>query len=111
MSHTHGVDSEVGKLRTVMVHRPGLELRRITPRNREWLLFDTIPWVSRAQQEHDVFTCALRDHGAEVVYVTELLQDVLEYQPARDEAIASVLTDTTLGDELRGQLHGYLDGP
>ena len=110
MGHTHGVDSEVGKLRTVMVHRPGLELRRITPRNREWLLFDTIPWVSRAQQEHDVFTCALRDHGAEVVYVTELLQDVLEYQPARDDAIASVLADATLGDELRGQLHGYLDG-
>jgi arginine deiminase len=109
VSHTHGVDSEVGTLRTVLVHRPGLELRRITPRNRDWLLFNTIPWVSRAQQEHDIFTHALRDRGVEVLYVTELLQDVLEYQPARDEAIASVLADATLGDELRGQLHGYLD--
>lgn len=109
MSHTHGVDSEVGKLRTVLVHRPGLELRRITPRNRDWLLFNTIPWVNRAQQEHDTFTRALRDHGVEVLYVTELLQDVLEYQPARDEAIASVLAGAALGDELRGQLRGYLD--
>jgi arginine deiminase len=110
VSHTHGVDSEVGKLRTVLVHRPGLELRRITPRNRDWLLFDTIPWVSRAQQEHDAFTCVLRDNGVEVLYVTELLQDILEYQPARDDALASVLAGPTLGEELRGQLHGYLDG-
>jgi arginine deiminase len=65
--------------------------------------------VSRAQQEHDAFTHALRDQGVEVLYVTELLQDVLEYQPAREEAIASVLRDATLGDDLRGQLHGYLD--
>jgi arginine deiminase len=93
----------------VLVHRPGLELRRITPRNRDLLLFDSLPWVSRAQQEHDIFTRALRDHGVEVLYVTELLQDVLEYQPARNEAIASVLTDARLGDELRDQLHGYLD--
>ena len=71
----------------MLVHRPGLELRRITPRNRDLLLFNTLPWVSRAQQEHDIFTHALRDHGVEVLYVTEMLQEVLEYQPARDEAI------------------------
>lgn len=109
MSHTHGVDSEVGRLRTVLVHRPGLELRRITPRNRDLLVFNSLPWVSRAQQEHDIFTHALRDHGVEVLYVTELLQEALEYQPARAEAIASVLADATLGDDLRGQLRGYLD--
>jgi arginine deiminase len=93
----------------VLVHRPGLELRRITPRNRELLLFHALPWVSRAQQEHDIFTHALRDHGVEVLYVTELLQEVLEYQPARDEAIGSVLADARLGDDLRGQLRGYLE--
>jgi arginine deiminase len=91
------------------MHRPGLELRRITPRNRDWLLFETLPWVGRAQQEHDTFTRVLRDHGVEVLYLTELLQDVLEYQPARDDAIAAVLRDTSLGDELRGQLRGYLE--
>ena len=73
------------------------------------LLFNALPWVSRAQQEHDIFTHALRDHGVEVLYVTELLQEVLEYQPARDEAIGSVLADARLGDDLRGQLRGYLE--
>ena len=91
------------------MHRPGLELRRITPRNRDWLLFETLPWVGRAQQEHDTFTRVLRDHGVEVLYVTEMLHDVLEYQPARDDAIAAVLRKESLGDELRGQLRSYLD--
>jgi arginine deiminase len=104
----HGADSEVGQLRTVLVHRPGPELKRITPRNQDRLLFDSLPWVGRAQQEHDTFTAALREHGVEVIYVTELLQDVLEYQQARDAAIATVLQDMTLGDELRDLLRGYL---
>ena len=109
MSHTHGVDSEVGRLRTVLLHRPGLELRRITPRSARRLLFGTVPWVGRAQQEHDTLARVLRDHGVEVLYVTELLQDALEYQPARNEAIASVLASTALGDELRAQVHAHLD--
>ena len=109
LSYTHGVDSEIGRLRTVLVHRPGLELKRITPRHKDRLLFGALPWVGRAQQEHDIFTQALRDQGVEVLYVTELLQDTLEYQDARQEAIASVLSDAALGDELRAQLHGHLD--
>ncbi len=109
VSHTHGVDSEVGRLGTVLLHRPGMELRRITPRNSAELLFDTIPWVGRAQQEHDALAAALRRCGAEVRYLTELLQDALEYQPARSEAIASVLGEGRLGDELRGYLRGYLN--
>ena len=51
----HGADSEVGRLRTVMLHRPGPELKRLTPRNNDKLLFDGIPWVHRAQDEHDAF--------------------------------------------------------
>jgi arginine deiminase len=108
VSHAHGVDSEVGKLRTVLVHRPGLELKRITPRTRDRLLFEALPWVGRAQQEHDVFTQSLRDQGVEVLYVTELLQDALEYQSARDEAIVSALAATELGDELTVQVHRRL---
>jgi arginine deiminase len=110
VSHTHGVDSEVGRLRTVLVHRPGLELRRITPRNVGRLLFDTLPWVGRAQQEHDSLARILRDHDVEVLYVTELLQDALEYAPARNEAIASVLGSTALGDELTEQVRSHLEG-
>lgn len=109
VSHIHGVDSEVGRLRTVLVHRPGAELKRITPQSRDRLLFDALPWISRAQQEHDAFTQALRDQGVEVLYVTELLQDALEYQSARDQAVTSVLADGGLGEELGSQLHGHLD--
>jgi arginine deiminase len=106
--HIHGVDSEVGRLRTVLVHRPGGELKRITPRSRNRLLFDALPWVSRAQQEHDALAQALREQQVEVLYVTELLQDALEYQSARDQAVASVLADGGLGDELRSRLHDHL---
>ncbi len=102
------MDSEVGRLRTVLLHRPGAELKRLTPRNNDQLLFDGIPWVGRAQQEHDAFAQALRDHDVEVLYLTELLQDTLEYQPARDEAIAGVLDDSRLGDQLRLILSRFL---
>ena len=54
------VSSEVGRLRTVMLHRPGPELLRLTPRNNDALLFDGIPWVERAQEEHDGFADVLR---------------------------------------------------
>ena len=107
--HAHGADSEVGRLRTVLVHRPGLELRRITPRDAAGCCYHTLPWASRAQQEHDALASTLRSRGVEVLYVTELLQDALEYQPARDEAIASVLASAALGDELRAQFREYLD--
>jgi arginine deiminase len=109
VGHAHGADSEIGRLRTVLVHRPGPELRRITPRSADRLLFDVLPWVGRAQEEHDALTSVLRGQGAEVLYLTELLQDALEYEHARGTAIASVLASATLGDELRAQLRGYLD--
>ena len=58
-----GVHSEVGKLRKVMVHRPGLEHTRLTPSNAEELLFDDVLWVSRAKQEHDAFVEVMRERG------------------------------------------------
>jgi arginine deiminase len=108
VSQIQGVDSETGQLRTVLMHRPGLELQRITPRHSATLLLRTLPWISKAREEHDVLCEQLRDHGIEVLYFTELLQDALEYQPARDQAIGLALADGGLGDELRGQLRGYL---
>lgn len=95
-----GVDSEVGRLRTVIVHRPGAELRRVIPGRAGQLLFAGLPWAARAQQEHDAFTQVLRDYGVQVLYLTELLQDVLEYAPARQHAIAAALGSVMLGDEL-----------
>jgi arginine deiminase len=110
VSYTHGADSEAGRLRTVLVHRPGAELKRISPRSRGQLLFDRLPWVARAQQEHDAFTQILRDHGVEVLYVTELLQDALEYAPARAAAISAALDGRRLGDELGTVVREHLEG-
>jgi arginine deiminase len=81
----------------------------MTPRHRERLLFGALPWVSRARQEHDILSQVLRDQGVEVLYLTELLQDCLEYQPARDEAVGLTIADAGLGDELRGQLRSHLE--
>jgi arginine deiminase len=100
----HGADSEVGRLRTVMLHRPGPELKRLTPRNNDKLLFDGIPWVSRAQDEHDAFAQALRDRDVEVLYLTELLTETLQSEAARERAIAGAMSSLHLGDTLRSYL-------
>ena len=102
--------SEVGRLRSVLLHRPGAELKRLTPRNSDKLLFDAIPWVGRAQEEHDAFADALRVRGVEVLYVTELLQDALEYEAAREQAIQDAVVDLRLGDQLRRVVHDHLHG-
>src|SRR3954452_4942067 len=100
----HGVDSEVGQLRTVMLHRPGPELKRLTPRNNDKLLFDGIPWVSRTQEEHDAFAEALRGRGVEVLYLVELLTETLESPQPRATAISSAMERLHLGDTPRSFL-------
>jgi len=110
VSEFYGVDSEVGRLRTVLVHRPGAELRRVTPQQRCGMLLPAPPWAERAQAEPDAFADALRGAGVAVLYLTELLQDALEYVAARGQAIERALSDPRLGEELRGQLGEYLAG-
>ena len=99
-----GADSEVGRLRTVMLHRPGPELARLTPRNNDSLLFDGLPWLGRAQEEHDAFAQALRDHDVEVLYLVELLIEALGNPAARETIIASTTASLHLGDGLRAHL-------
>jgi len=96
-AYPHYVDSEVGRLRTVLLHRPGPELKRLTPRNNDKLLFDGIPWVGRAQEEHDAFAAALRDHDVEVLYLADLLAEALEVPAAREDTIGAVAADPRLG--------------
>ncbi|HEX6197894.1 MAG TPA: arginine deiminase [Jiangellaceae bacterium] len=103
-----GADSEVGRLETVLLHRPGPELKRLTPRNNDKLLFDGIPWVGRAQEEHDEFAAALTDHGVEVLYLIDLLAETLATPAARDECIDAVLADPRHGDTLRAALAAHL---
>jgi arginine deiminase len=91
------VDSEVGRLRKVMVHRPGLEHTRLTPSNAEELLFDNVLWVKRAKEEHDSFCEVMRDRGVEVFYAEELLTDVLGIPEARDWIVDQVLNERAVG--------------
>ena len=101
-----GVHSEVGKLRKVIVHRPDLSLRRLTPGNHDELLFDDVLWVERAQWEHDQFVGVLRERGAEVYYVHDLLAEALAAsEKARTQVIEAVADHLTVGyalvDEVR----------
>ncbi|HEX4472472.1 MAG TPA: arginine deiminase [Nocardioides sp.] len=96
-----GADSEVGRLRTVMLHRPGPELQRLTPRNNDRLLFDGIPWVARAQDEHDAFAAALRERDVEVLYLTDLLTETFADAGARGRAIETALGSLHLGETMR----------
>ncbi|PZF86445.1 arginine deiminase [Jiangella anatolica] len=109
-STTDAADSEVGRLRTVMLHRPGPELKRLTPRNNDKLLFDGIPWVGRAQDEHDAFADTLRNHGVEVLYLAQLLAQTLAGDAARQECIDAALADPRHGDTLRAVLRDHLSG-
>jgi arginine deiminase len=102
------VDSEVGQMRTVLLHRPGPELTRLTPRNNDSLLFDGIPWVGRAQEEHDAFADALRRHGVEVLYLSDLLTETLAVPEARAEVTEAVLADVRLGEALRRRVADLL---
>jgi arginine deiminase len=104
-----GAASEVGRLRTVLLHRPGPELRRLTPRNNDQLLFDGVPWVDRAQEEHDGFAQALTDRGVEVLHLDRLLGEVLSFPSARAELIAAAVDDPRLGATLQRNATAHLN--
>ncbi|PZR97155.1 MAG: arginine deiminase [Candidatus Nephthysia bennettiae] len=108
------VQSEVGRLRQVIVHRPGLELSRLTPQNVEDLLFDEVMWTKRAQEEHDAFAQALRDRGVRVHYFSQLLGETLALPEGRAFVLDRVCTPEILGPNLVEavrKLFDDLDGP
>src|SRR4051794_22754701 len=102
------VGSEVGVLRRVILHRPDLELKRLTPHNKDALLFDDVLWVRRARQEHDAFADALADRGVEVLYLERLLADVLADEAVREEVLARTLSAVDLGPILAGEVVEWL---
>ena len=99
-----GTHSEVGTLRTVMVHRPDLAHERLTPTNCHELLFDDVIWVRRARQEHDAFVDLMRERGVEVLMFHDLLAETLEQADAREWVLAHRLrpeeTTALFSDEL-----------
>jgi arginine deiminase len=94
------VDSEVGALRQVIVHRPGLELTRLTPDNVDELLFDDVMWADRARQEHDAFVGQLRECDVTVHYFHDLLTTALDEPGARRFLQERLTTATRFGPAL-----------
>jgi arginine deiminase len=104
-----GVHSEVGRLRQVILHRPDLELKRLTPDNAADLLFDDVLWVSRAQEEHDAFAAVLRGRGVVVHYYADLLARTLDIPAARDYILERVFDPRWHGPLAAGALRAALD--
>ena len=102
------VGSEVGVLRRVILHRPDLELRRLTPTNKDGLLFDDVLWVRRARQEHDAFADALVERGVEVLYLQELLAETLDIDEARESVLAQTIAAASLGPRLGPSVQEWL---
>jgi arginine deiminase len=92
-----GVHSEVGRLRQVMVHRPGLEHTRLTPSNAEELLFDDVLWVDRAKSEHDAFCAVMRERGVEVFEAERLLTEALALSDAKEWVCRHILNEREVG--------------
>src|SRR6185437_17125120 len=106
---TFHVDSEIGRLRQVILHRPGLELGRLTPTNVESLLFDDILWAKRAREEHDAFAQVLRDRGVTVHYFRQLLAETLAIPAARAGILERVINEDTVGPTLVEPLRQLAD--
>ncbi len=102
------VRSEVGTLRAVMVHRPGLELRRVTPANMDELLFDELLWVGKAQEEHDAFVDVLRLNGTEVLYLEDLLAEILTDADLAARVVAHHASDRACGPSAGPGVRAYL---
>ena len=109
MSNEFSVNSEVGKLRKVIVHRPDLSLKRLTPTNHDDLLFDDVLWVERAQWEHDQFVKAMRERGVEVYLHVELLGEALAAsEEARKNVVDLVASNYTVGWSLVDEIRDHL---
>ena len=104
------VGSEVGTLRRALLHRPDLELKRLTPANKDKLLFDDVLWVKRARQEHDAFADALAEGGVEVLYLQELLAQVLADAAVRTELVEHTFEAAMIRPRLTGPVREWLDG-
>jgi arginine deiminase len=104
-----GAFSEVGKLRTVMVCRPGLAHQRLTPGNRHELLFDDLLWVNEARKDHHDFVLKMQERGVEVLELHEMLEQTLEDKAARAFVLDRRLTANTVGMGVAPVLRAWLD--
>ena len=105
------VKSEIAPLKKVLLHRPGKELLNLTPNTLEQLLFDDIPYLKVAQEEHDAFAQALRNEGVEVVYLEDLMAEVLEIHPdLREKFLRQFIEEAGIRtDRYQKILYDYLN--
>lgn len=103
-----GVHSETGRLRQVVVCRPGLAHRRLTPGNCQELLFDDVFWVKQAQKDHDVFTQLMREEGVEVLDVNTLLAETLDNAEARSWVLDHRITANQVGVGAKSELVSWM---
>lgn len=104
-----GVDSEIGALCEAIVHRPGLELDRLTPGNVGELLFDDVLWAARARSEHDAFVEALRENDVTVHLFGDLLAEALSTPDGRGFALDRTVTADRLGATLAREVRALFD--
>ena len=103
------VKSEIGKLKKVMLHRPGQELEHLVPEDLERLLFDDIPYLKTARNEHDLFAGIMRGQGIEVVYLEDLMADVLKDTEKKEQFVGEFISEGgASAARLRKQLYAYL---
>ncbi|MCD0486244.1 arginine deiminase [Streptacidiphilus sp. ASG 303] len=103
------VASEAGRLRQVILHRPDLELKRLTPTNKDELLFDDVLWVRRAQEEHDGFAAVLRERGVKVHLFGDLLRETLDVPEARRLVLDRVFDEKEYGPLATGHLREHFE--
>ena len=106
---TQGLHSEVGRLRRVLVCRPGLAQQRLTPANCRELLFDDVIWVEQARNDHDAFTNAMLSHDVEVLELHDLLATTVADPVARAWLLDRKLGAGTVDAELAQQLRPWLE--
>lgn len=110
MNREFGVHSEVGKLRKVIVHRPGMEMRRLTPSNCKEFLFEDVIWMRKARQDHNIFVDLMEeDYGVHVMHIHELLADVLDNPEGRAYILDRKLTPYDVGVGGAIELRAWMD--
>src|SRR5437868_6386417 len=106
---TFHVDSEVGRLHQVILHKPELALKRLTPSNKDELLFDDVLWVQRAVEEHEAWQQLLRDRGVKVHMLADLLREVLDIPEARRYSLDRAVDERRLGPLATDAIRSVLD--
>ena len=106
------VNSEIKKLKKVLLHRPGKELLNLTPDTLSELLFDDIPYLPVAQKEHDQFASILKENGVEVVYLEDLMTEVLMFNPSvKEKFLKQFIYEAGIRTpKYKNLVYEYLDG-